>query len=48
MLEWLMKNWGWLMAGMLFAGYFAFYVLAMHVQRTSVSADKPRLPCDRC
>lgn len=48
MLEWLSKNWGLLLAGILFSAYFAFYVLAMRVQRTSVSADKPRLPCDRC
>lgn len=48
MLEWLINNWGWLLSGLLFSGYFAFYVLAMRVQRTSVNADKPRLPCDRC
>lgn len=48
MFEWLAKHWGWLLAGFVFAGYFAFYVLAMREQRTSASSGKPRLPCDRC
>lgn len=48
MLAWIAKNWGWLIASMVFAGYFAFYVLAMREQRTSGSSGKPRLPCDRC
>ena len=48
MIEWLVKNWGWLLAGMVFAGYFAFYVLAMREQRSSPDTNKPRLPCDRC
>ena len=47
MIEWLIKNWGWLMASVVFAGYFAFYVLAMREQRTSADG-KSRLPCDRC
>ena len=38
----------WYLAGIVFAGYFAFYVLAMREQRTSASPGKPRLPCDRC
>lgn len=44
----LAKNWGWLLAGIVLAGYFAFYVLAMREQRASASPGKPRLPCDRC
>ena len=48
MVEWLAKSWGWLLAGIVFAGYFAFYVLAMREQRTPTGPDKPRLPCDRC
>jgi len=48
MVEWLTTNWGWLLAGLVFAGYFAFYVLAMRVQRASAGDGRPRLPCDRC
>jgi hypothetical protein len=48
MLAWLVQHWGWLLAGLVCAGYFAFYVLAMREQRTSDSLGKPRLPCDRC
>ena len=47
MLEWAAKNWRWFLVGIAFAGYFAFYVLAMREQR-SASPGKPRLPCDRC
>ncbi len=47
-IHWFSKNWGWLLAGIVFAGYFAFYVLAVREQRTSASPGKPRLPCDRC
>jgi hypothetical protein len=47
MLTWLALNWGWLLAGVVFAGYFAFYVLAMREQR-SIAGGKSRLPCDRC
>jgi len=47
LLGWLVKNWGWLLASLLLAAYFAFYVLAMREQRTG-SDGKPRLPCDRC
>lgn len=47
MLTWLAQNWGWLLAGVVFAGYFAFYVLAMREQRMS-PGGKTRLPCDRC
>jgi hypothetical protein len=48
MIEWFVKNWAWLLAGIVLAGYFAFYVLAMREQRVSGSAGRPRLPCDRC
>jgi hypothetical protein len=48
MIGWLIKNWGWLLASMVFAGYFAFYVLAMREQRNVAGDGKPRLPCDRC
>lgn len=48
MFEWIAKNWALLLAGFVFAGYFAFYVLAIREQRTSASPGKPRLPCDRC
>ncbi len=48
MLEWLAKYWALLLGGIVFAGYFAFYVLAMREQRTAASPGKPRLPCDRC
>jgi hypothetical protein len=47
MLEWLAKNWGWVLAGIVFAGYFAFYVLAMREQRTAPNG-RSQLPCDRC
>ena len=47
MIEWLFKNWGWLLAGVAVAGYFAFYVLAMREQRTA-PAGTARVPCDRC
>lgn len=47
MIEWLFRNWGWLLAGVAVAGYFAFYVLAMREQRTA-PAGTARLPCDRC
>lgn len=47
-LDWLARNWGWLLASIVLAGYFSFYVLAMREQRTSAIAGKPRLPCDRC
>lgn len=47
MFEWLAKNWGWLLASIVVAGYFAFYVLAMREQRASADG-KPKLPCDRC
>ena len=47
MIEWLLKNWGWLLASIVVAGYFAFYVLAMREQRTTPDG-KARLPCDRC
>lgn len=47
MIQWLMKNWGLLLLGLVLASYFAFYVLAMREQRT-VGDGKPRLPCDRC
>ncbi len=48
MLQWLVKNWGWLLAGMVFAGYFACYVLAMRHHRAPGGPDQPKLPCDRC
>ena len=48
MIAWLFKNWGWLLASLVCAGYFAFYVLAMREQQTSAGMGKPRLPCDRC
>ena len=37
-----------LLTGIVLAGYFAFYVLAIREQRASASPGKPRLPCDRC
>ena len=46
MWQWLVTNWGLLLAGILFAGYFAFYVLAMRHQRAG--GGGPKLPCDRC
>ena len=48
MFEWLAKHWVLLLAGIVCAGYFAFYVLAMREQRKSASPGEPRLPCDRC
>ena len=48
MFAWLAGNWGWLLVGIVLAGYFAFYVLAMREQRTSAGDGKSRLPCDRC
>jgi hypothetical protein len=47
-MDWLIRNWGWLLAGLVFAVYFAIYVLAMHEQRRAGASGKPRLPCDRC
>jgi hypothetical protein len=47
MLAWLLQNWGWLVAGMVLAAYFAFYVLAMREQH-SAPRGKSSLPCDRC
>ena len=48
MWQWLMTNWGLLLAGVLIGGYFACYVLAMRHQRAGKGADGPKLPCDRC
>lgn len=48
MWQWLAKNWGWLLASIVIAGYFACYVLAMRHQRSPHDPDKPKLPCDRC
>ena len=48
MFAWMTKNWGLLLAGMVLATYFAFYVLAMREQRLGGNPGKPRLPCDRC
>lgn len=48
MIEWLFKNWGWLLASVVCAGYFAFYVLAIREQQISANTGKPWLPCDRC
>lgn len=47
MWQWLLENWGWLLAGMLFGSYFALYVLAIRHQHTRGPAGS-RLPCDRC
>ena len=47
MLGWVAKNWGWLIAGLVCAAYFAFYVFAMREQRKSADG-RPKLPCDRC
>jgi len=48
MFEWIAKNWALLLAGLVLAGYFAFYVLAIREQRAPENPGKPRLPCDRC
>lgn len=48
MWQWLIKNWGWLLASLVIAGYFACYVLAIRHQRSPGDPDKPKLPCDRC
>lgn len=48
MLQWLAKNWGWLIVGIILGGYFACYVLAIRHQRVPGGSGKPRLPCDRC
>lgn len=47
MLVWIANNWGWLLAGVVLAAYFALYVLAIREQRSSANG-KPTLPCDRC
>lgn len=44
MIEWFVKNWAWLLAGIAFAGYFAFYVLAMREQRSWGNHGRSRLP----
>ncbi len=48
MWQWLTSNWGWLFAGLLLAGYFALYVLAIRHQRANGPDGKSKLPCDRC
>jgi hypothetical protein len=48
MIEWFATHWGWLLASLVFGGYFAFYILAMREQRSAASDGKSRLPCDRC
>ena len=47
MWHWLVANWGWLLGGMLFGGYFVVYVLAIRHQQAS-GRGGARLPCDRC
>ena len=47
MLGWIIKHWGWLVAGALLLAYAALYVLAVREQRAT-GDGKPRLPCDRC
>ena len=43
-ITWLAKNWGWLLTGIVLAGYFAFYVLAMreHVDEQRAGRPQPR------
>ena len=46
MWQWLVTNWGLLLAGLLFADYFAVYVLARRDLHTS--GVGPKRPCDLC
>ncbi len=46
--QWLAANWGLLLAGIVCAGYFALYVLAMRHQANAKAANGAKLPCDRC
>jgi len=48
MFDWLAANWGTLLFGILFAAYFALYVMAMRHQHRPGTNGKTRLPCDRC
>lgn len=48
MLAWLTEHRWQLLFGILFAGYFAFYVIAIRHQHQPGNNGKLKLPCDRC
>lgn len=48
---WIAQHWGWIVAGLVLAVYFGFYVLAVRHARSGAPGEDPhrfRLPCDRC
>lgn len=48
---WIAHHWGWIVAALVLAVYFGFYVLAVQHARTETPGEDPqrfRLPCDRC